>query len=339
MSNILIFTDAWYPQVNGVVTCYSNIKKELEVLGHTVKICSPKDFKYTISLPTYSEIKQPLDLWSVFSIVGDFAPDYVHIATPEGLVGWAGKLFCKTTQRTYSTSYHTKIPEYIKIRTGIPLCLTYLYERFMHKSSKRILVTTNSMKEELATFGLPRNKMAIWLRGVDLDKFSPMNRKDLEFKHPILLYVGRVSVEKNIESFLDSKVEGTKIVVGDGPYLNYLKNKYKDAIFTGYKFGTELSILYASADVFVFTSSTDTFGLVLLEAISSGTPVAAFDVPGPKDIIEKGVNGYLEGSIEDSINKCLLLDRRLVVESSTKWSWKNCTKTFLDSLKSDNSCR
>lgn len=332
MKKILVFTDAWYPQVSGVVTCWDNVKRELCSMGHEVKLVSPYDFKIRFDLPAYSEIAQPVDLWNVFKIVGDFKPDVVHITTPEGAVGWAGKLYCYFTNKPFTTSYHTKIPEYVKMYAGIPLRVSYLYEKNVHRNARKVLVTTKSMKEELGSFGFNEDKMVVWSRGVNLEKFSPRNKIDLGIKGPILMYVGRVSIEKDLELFLDCKVPGTKVIVGDGPHLKYLKNKYRDVIFTGYKFGDELYRYYASADVFVFPSSSDTFGLVLLEAIASGTPVAALNVPGPKDVLEEGVNGYFRGGLENSIVKCLSLDRNVVAESAQKWSWRRCAEIFIESV-------
>jgi glycosyltransferase involved in cell wall biosynthesis len=332
--NILIFTDAWLPQTNGVVTCYINTIKELEK-KHKVIIISPQDFKYTIPVPSYPEIKIPIDIWSVFKILKDFNPNLIHIATPDATVGLAGKLYCFLKNKKYTTSYHTRLPEYIAERYPIPKFLIYYYERFCHSGSKNILVTTESMKDELKQHGFNSNKMSIWPRGVNLEKYNQKNRVEL-FKRPVFLYVGRVSVEKNLEKFLNCDIEGTKVIVGDGPQLQQLIRKYPNVIFTGYKFGKELQQLYASSDVFVFPSLTDTFGIVLLEAIASGTPVASYDVTGPKDIIINGVNGYRGSDLKECIEKCLLLDRNIVSKSANIWTWESCTNIFFKESKGEN---
>jgi len=329
---VAILTDAWYPQVNGVVTSIYNIAKHMD---DEVRIISPLDFKFNISLPTYKEIKQPIDIHRIFGIMDKFDPEYIHISTPEGMVGIAGRMYCRKRNRVFTTSYHTKIPEYMKERfESFPISFGYMWERMAHRRSKKIFVSTNNMKDELINNGFENEILSIG-RGVDFELFDGKASNVFDgMERPILLYVGRVSIEKNLEDFLECEVEGTKVVVGNGPtsYFDMLRSKYCSVVFTGYKFGKELASMYASADVFVFPSYTDTFGLVLLESIASGTPIVVFD--GKCEVVEHGINGLYSNkySLKESVSKCMSYDRSVVRSSSLKWSWQNCSKKFMEEL-------
>lgn len=330
---ICLVTDAWFPQVNGVVTTLSHIETEVTKKGYDVTIIHPGLFK-TFPLPTYQEIKVPKNLRVAYEKVKEAIDeaDAVHLAT-EGILGWLGRLYCHKNNIQYSTSYHTKFPEYFKARFPfIPLSAGYSVMRWMHNKAYKVLVTTKSMQEELDKWGI--DNMIVWNRGVDTNIFTIIDDVKRDPENPIIGYVGRVSVEKNMEAFLtlpDSL--GRKVVVGDGPDLEKLKAKYPDVEFVGYKFDYQLVEWYNKMDVMVFPSKTDTFGLVNVEAMACGTPVAAFPVTGPKDIIKEGVNGSLSNNLEEAVNKCLTLDRkqcRLYVE--LHYSWANTIDPYLDAL-------
>ena len=298
---IMLVTDAWDPQVNGVVRTMKRVITECEEMGHTWDIVSPNGFK-TIPLPTYSEIKLAFGAKKIIEErFLEFEPDAVHIAT-EGPLGWAARAVCLRLKFPYTTAYHTRFPEYIAARFFfLPTWMGYMYVREFHKYSGRVMVATASMRDELEA---QRFKNIIpWSRGVDTDLFHPGRRKDdrgpfAGMKQPIWLNVGRVAVEKNIAAFLETDLPGTKVVVGDGPQLDALKLKHKDAHFLGVKQGEELAACFANADCFVFPSLTDTFGLVILEAMAAGTPVAGFSVPGPRDLIP----GSNAGAVNDDLS-------------------------------------
>lgn len=332
---IMIVTDAWEPQVNGVVRTISRTVAELRAMGHKVEMVTPADGYYTVPLPTYSEIKLAIGARADIEYrIETFAPDAVHIAT-EGSLGLTARGICIENKFPFSTSYHTQYPEYISARFPVPEAWGYAYVRWFHEMSGRVMVTTESMRQTLDEKGF--KNLAIWSRGVDTVEFHPdlrvENRGPFEgLQTPILAYVGRVSVEKNVEAFLKLKTKGTKVVIGDGPARIELENKYKTAKFLGAKFGKELATCYANADVFVFPSLTDTFGLVILEAMATGTPVAAYNAPGPKDIIPGSNAGVIGDDLADNITKCLELDRQIVRDFALKFSWRACAEQFLHNL-------
>jgi len=322
---ILIVTDAWDPQVNGVVKTLQATGKELEKKGHEVVYLTPSHPKFkTFPTPSYPEIRLVWNLWHVGKIIKEIKPDAIHIAT-EGTLGMAARTFCYRKKLPITSSYHTKTPEYINKRLPwFPLSWGYRFMRWLHRDSRAVLVTTESMKKELDAWSL-HPKMVVWSRGVDLELFNP----DIRWNKPphhlnSLVYVGRVSVEKNLEAFLDLNIPNSnKIIVGDGPDRKQLEEKYTDAQFIGYRHGEELAKCFADADVFVFPSKTDTFGIVMIEANACGTPVAAYPVTGPKDFVENGVNGFLEENLDDAILKCLSLNRddiRKFAEENYAWS-------------------
>ncbi len=333
---IMLVSDAWDPQVNGVVRTMKRVITECEQMGHTWDIVSPNGFK-TIPLPTYSEIKLAFGAKKVIEErFLEFEPDAVHIAT-EGPLGWAARAVCLRHKFPYTTAYHTRFPEYISARFFfLPNWMGYMYVREFHKYSGRVMVATASMRDELAA---QRFKNIIpWSRGVDTDLFHPAKRQDDRgpfkgMKQPIWLNVGRVSVEKNITAFLETDLPGTKVVVGDGPLLDALKEKHKDAHFLGVKQGEELGACFANADCFVFPSLTDTFGLVILEAMAAGTPVAGFNVPGPRDLIPGTGSGAVNDDLAKACHEALACSRERTREYAETYSWRACAEQFINNLE------
>lgn len=326
---ILIATDAWFPQMNGVVRTFSSTINELKNSGHEVEVIHPDLFK-TFPLPTYPEIRLAVvNQDKIREIFSGFVPDAIHIAT-EGTIGVAVRNFCIKNNLPFTTSYTTKFPEYIYHRLYIPESLTYSLIRWFHAPSKAIMVSTNSVKKELSDRGF--QNIIKWTRGVDTELFNPKREKIIQDKKPVLLYAGRLAVEKNIKAFLDLDVEGSKYVVGTGPDLESLKNDYPDVNFVGRKSGEELASYYASADVFVFPSLTDTFGLVMLEALASGVPVAAYPVTGPVDVIGESGTGCLDNNLADAVKKAMTISREKCREYALNFSWDKVAEIFLNNL-------
>lgn len=326
---IIIATDAWEPQVNGVVRTYQRVREELIKLGHQPIFITPNDYK-TMACPTYPEIR--LAFVTPRSLVRQFKkhqPDIVHIAT-EGPIGWAARRACLKLNIPFTTAYHTRFPEYIVKRIPLPIKLLYKIVTNFHNASGGTMVATPSLGLELKQRGF--KKIQPWTRGVNTQAFHPAECRRFG-QGPVAIYVGRVAVEKNLESFLDLDFKGTKVIVGDGPSLSSLKAKYKDVIFTGALTGNDLAQCYASADVFVFPSLTDTFGIVMLEAMASGLPVAAYPVTGPIDVVENGITGILDENLGKAIEKAILLDRNICRKKAQSFSWLNCTKMFLQNLE------
>ena len=303
MTKLLIVTDAWHPQTNGVVTTLTKVAAELEGLGIEVRVIHPGLFR-TVPLPSYPEIRLPLDVWRVAAIVDDDPPDTIHIAT-EGTLGLAARRYCVRRGLAFTTSLHTKFPEYLQHRIRLPLNVGYRFLRWFHAAAATTLVTTPTHRAELAARGFEH--LVVWGRGVDTAAFRPAPRTNRT--RPQLLYVGRVAVEKNLEAFLSLACDADKVVVGDGPARHTLQARYPDVVWAGFRFGADLAAYYADADVFVFPSLTDTFGLVMLEANACGTPVAAFPVTGPRDIVEEGTNGALDVDLGAAITRALAIDR------------------------------
>ncbi len=335
---ILVATDAWEPQVNGVVRTLTRVVGELEGMGHVVEVIHPGQFK-TFPLPTYAEIKVAIGVYEpVQERFKAFEPEAIHIAT-EGPVGLAARRICVEWKLPFTTSYHTRFPEYVSARLPLPLAAGYAYMKWFHKPSGRLMVATPTMREELARHGF-RN-ISAWSRGVDTEVFRP--RRDDEpdifaqLAKPIFLYVGRVAVEKNIEAFLAVDLPGTKVVVGPGPQLDELRVRYPRVQFTGSKSGADLAAHYACADVFVFPSLTDTFGLVILEAMAAGTPVAAYPAPGPIDLIPGSGAGVLALTATEGLREACLqaldLDRKQVRAFAETFSWRACAEDFVKNLQ------
>lgn len=327
---ILIATDAWIPQVNGVVRTLETLVGELEKLGHTVEVLEPGMFK-TVPLPSYPEIRVALRARGrTREVIEQFAPDAIHIAT-EGPIGWAARNFCVSRALPFTTSFHTRFPEYLHARTRVPVTWSYRLLRRFHWPSAALLVTTNSLKNELEGRGF-RN-IRIWVRGVDTALFKPQPKAWLDLPRPVFAYVGRVAVEKNLDGFLSLDLPGTKLVVGDGPQLQALKARYPDAVFVGTKLGEELAAYYAASDVFVFPSRTDTYGLVVLEALASGVPVAAFPVQGPADIIGNEPVGALNPDLRAASLAALKLDPEACRRFALAFSWEACARQFVSHLQ------
>lgn len=327
---ILIVTDAWYPQVNGVVRTLETVRGELEGMGHDVRMISPDQFT-TIPCPTYPEIRLAVFARRKLSkMIDAMQPVAIHIAT-EGPLGQAARGYCLKRNLPFSTAYHTRFPEYLHARTRLPLAISYAGMRRFHGKSQSVMVATESLRDELASRGF--KNLHIWSRGVNLDLFHPRPEASFgDFPKPHWLFVGRVAVEKNIGHFLDLDLPGTKFVVGDGPQLADLKHKYPKARFLGKKVGEDLAVAFASADVFVFPSKTDTFGLVILEALASGTPVAVFPVQGPADIVRDTRAGAINADLKQAALDALKLDGKDARALAEKYSWYNSASQFLHNL-------
>lgn len=327
---ILIITDAWEPQINGVVRTLKQTKKELELLGHEVDILSPQEFN-TIPCPTYPDISLSLfPRRKVARRIKSFKPDALHIAT-EGPLGLATRAYAVRNKLPFTTAYHTRFPEYVKARTGIPIALTYKFLKWFHQHSIAVMAPTPTVKKDLESFGF--TNVVLWSRGVDLSRFEVKTSEKLNSTKPIFLNVGRVAVEKNIEAFLELNLPGSKVVIGDGPSLPYLKEKYPLVQFLGAKEQSQLPEYYCSADVFVFPSKTDTFGLVLLEAMACGLPVAAYPVTGPIDVIGQSDAGVMRENLEEACLAALKISKETARLHAEKFSWTAATEQFLKHLQ------
>jgi glycosyltransferase involved in cell wall biosynthesis len=327
---ICLVTDTW-ANVNGVVTTLRNTVKHLQQMGHEVKIIEPSQFR-NIPAPGYPEVRLAMDIWRVGPMIQAFDPDAVHIAT-EGPLGFAARWYCKVDRRNipHNTSYHTKFPEYLNTYWGIPVDWGYWLVRWFHKFSTRVLVTNETMLQELSARDFHR--LAVWNRGVDRSLFTPSRRRAVcTATKPLMLCVSRASKEKGLDDFCRLELPGTKMLVGDGPYLAELKSRYPDVMFVGYQHGEALADCYANADVLVFPSKTDTFGVVMLESLASGTPVAAYPVTGPVDVIEPNVNGAMDSDLSKAVSAALCCDRLAVARSAERWDWRACTETFVANL-------
>ena len=324
---ILIVTDNLPEQINGVVTTYKNIEKEAIADGYNIVYLDPSRFPH-INAPRYPEVKLS---WvrQIGKKIKQIQPDHIHIAT-EGPVGLACRVWCDRKGLTYNTAYHTKFPEGIKKLIGIPEFITWSYVRWFHKHSGKVLTTTETMVNDLRDHGFDGTVIP-WTRGVDREIFNPQRRVETVSKY--LVCVSRVSKEKNLEDFLEMDFPGyLKVMVGDGPMLEIYKNKYPDVHFTGFKTGVQLAEYYANAEAFVFPSRWETFGIVMIEAMACGTPVAAYPAAGPLDVIEEGKTGFMDKDLSTAVHRCLTLDRSEVVEYSMVWSWEHCWKIFKDNL-------
>jgi glycosyltransferase involved in cell wall biosynthesis len=327
---VLIATDAWAPQVNGVVRTLETLGKHLVRLGHEVKFVTPDGFR-TVPMPTYPEIKLALFARrAVGRVIDQFKPDAIHIAT-EGPLGLATRRNCMRRGLSFTTSFHTRFPEYIHARFGVPTAWSYTGLRWFHGPATAVMVATRTLERDLTARGF--KNLRLWSRGVDTDLFKPAAKDWLNLPRPVFLYVGRVAIEKSVEEFLKLDLPGSKLVVGDGPQLAELRTRYPNVHFTGPKFDADLARYYGASDVFVFPSRTDTFGLVVLEALASGLPVAAHPVQGPIDII--GGNAAV-GALSDDLRQAALRAQRLSPQAcrlfAMNFSWEACTRQFLMNL-------
>lgn len=331
LSRILIVTDAWEPQVNGVVRTLRTITAEMRAMGKTIEVVGPDRFN-TMPMPSYPEIRLALfPRRKLAKIIEDFQPDALHVAT-EGPLGIAARAYAKKQGLHFTTAFHTRFAEYLEARTRIPSRLTYTWLRHFHGASSGVMVATQSLREELVARGF--KNVRPWSRGVDLDAFHPEPREEWEFPRPIFAYVGRVAVEKNLSAFLSLDLPGSKLVVGDGPQRKALETSFPNVHFVGARHGAALAASYAGADVFVFPSKTDTFGLVVLEALASGLPVAAYPVTGPKDILGDAPMpvGALNKDLRKACLKALEIDRANCRPYAEQFSWRACAERFMDNL-------
>lgn len=326
---IVIATDAWKPQVNGVVTTLGKMGEYLQKAGHEVLFITPQDFN-TIPCPTYPEIKLAIfPKKKTTNILNEFKPDAIHIAT-EGPIGQTTRKYCLKNNIKFTSSYHTQFPEYLRLRLPIPLAWTYNLFRRFHDKAERTLVPTPDMQKRLTDRGF--KNVEIWSRGVETETFKPRDKNFLTAERPISMYMGRVAVEKNMEAYLDLDIPGTKYVVGDGPDKVALKEKYPNVVFTGFKHGEELAQYLAAADVFVFPSLTDTYGLVMLEAMACGVPVAAFPVTGPIDVVKNGITGILNDDLKTAISEALNINSQDCIDFAKNNSWEKCASVFFNYL-------
>jgi 1,2-diacylglycerol 3-alpha-glucosyltransferase/glucuronosyltransferase len=327
---ILIVSDAWLPQVNGVVRTLTRTVEELRDLGHETRVISP-DFFTTLPCPTYSEIRLAvLPRRRLALLIDSFQPCAIHIAT-EGPLGVAARRYCLKRGLPFTTAFHTRFAEYVKARVGMPLPVVYAALRRFHAPASGVMIATASLERELALRGF-RN-LRRWSRGVDTELFRPRDKSFLSLPRPIHLYVGRVAVEKNVEAFLRLELAGSKLVVGGGPQLAALAHRYPNVHFAGPRYGQDLACHYAAADVFVFPSRTDTFGLVLLEALASGLPVAAFPVPGPLDVVDGARVGFLEEDLASAARRALGISPQACRDYAVQFSWRRCAEQFLANLQ------
>lgn len=327
---IMIVTDAWEPQVNGVVRTLRTTARELLAMGHTVDFLTPLEFT-TLACPTYPEIRLSLlPRRKVVRRLSEFQPDALHIAT-EGPLGMAARSFALRRDLPFTTAYHTRFPEYVRARTGMPLSWSYAFLRWFHGPSQAVMAPTEVVRRDLESYGF--RKVVTWSRGVDLEVFKPQHSGRLKSEPPIFLYVGRVAVEKNIEAFLALDLPGSKWVVGVGPALQGIRARYPKVNYLGVLDQHELAQVYASADVFVFPSKTDTFGLVLLEAMACGLPVAAYPVTGPLDVIgDSKTAGVMHEDLRTACLEALKLRREDATAHARKFSWRAATEQFLAHL-------
>ncbi|MDC3075988.1 glycosyltransferase family 1 protein [Paracoccaceae bacterium] len=327
MSKIVIITDAWIPQVNGVVVCIQQTVKHLRAMGHDVFVIGPDRFK-NIPCPTYPEIRLALFARiKVFAILDDLKPDALHINT-EGPLGIAARSYAHKNKMRYTTAFQTRFPEYIKARTAIPLSWTYAFLRWFHKNSERVLVPSKTVQEDLIKWNV--GKPEVWSLGVDLSTFRP--KKRTARKKKVYVCTSRLAIEKNLDAFLGLRLNGEKWMIGSGPEEKRLREKYPDVKFFGNKRHEEIAKIYQDCDYFVFPSKTDTFGLVLLEAMASGLPVAAYNVSGPKDVIGKSKAGILREDLAEAVRGLESLSASTAVKHAKKFSWEKASENFFSYL-------
>jgi glycosyltransferase involved in cell wall biosynthesis len=324
MKTILIVTDNLRNQINGVVTTFTNFGRLAALDNHNLVYIDPGSFTH-VSAPGYSEVKLSLP-FRIGAKIKAAKPDFIHIAT-EGPIGLAAKLWLDKRGWKYNTSYHTKFPEFLKKIYKVPERLSYSYLRWFHKHSGVVLTTTQTMVDELHQHGFSGNIIP-WTRGVDSSIFYPESDPTMNY----ILCVSRVSKEKNLDAFCEIKTNLDKVIVGDGPYLEELKKKYPDVLYTGKLTGKNLRNAYADAKCFVFPNKADTFGIVMIEAMACGVPIAAYPVTGPKDVIDQYETGIMDNDLSIAVERCTELDRNDVYEKSKKWSWENCWDIFKNNL-------
>jgi glycosyltransferase involved in cell wall biosynthesis len=326
MTKILVATDAWHPQVNGVVRTLTMMAEAAGSFGVEIVFLTPQSFR-TFAMPSYPDLRlalpHPAD---IAELIARAKPDSIHIAT-EGPIGWLVRRYCRKYGVPFTTSFHTRFPEYVSARSPVPEGWVWRVLRWFHRPSQAVMAATPALAAELRARGF-RN-VVLWSRGVDTALFHPCVT-DLCLPAPVYLSVGRVAVEKNLEAFLELDLPGTKLVVGDGPARRSLERKFPDAVFLGARHGKELAEIYAGADVFVFPSKTDTFGLVLLEALASGLPVAAFPVTGPRDVIGNAPVAVLKDDLREACLEALAIPARACVDFAARHTWQASARVFVD---------
>ncbi|MDX2289280.1 MAG: glycosyltransferase family 1 protein [Hyphomicrobiaceae bacterium] len=326
---ILVATDAWRPQINGVVRTYERLSEEAASLGAEIVFLTPAEFQ-TLPCPTYPEIRLSLPGYGyIYRRIAELKPDAVHIAT-EGPLGWMTRAHCRRHRIPFTTSFHTRFPDYISSRFFVPESWVWSVLRGFHNAGAGIMVATPSLASELEGRGFER--IMPWTRGVDTDLFHPRQTR-MFGDGPVFLYVGRVAIEKNIGAFLDADLPGRKVVVGSGPQLEELSARYPHVVFTGKRVGEDLAACYASADVFVMPSRTETFGIVILEAMASGLPVAAYPVTGPLDLVDHGRTGILSENLSLAARQALALERATVRAKALEYGWTAAAKLFLANIE------
>jgi len=323
---LLLVSDAWMPQVNGVVTTLRNTAEHAAALGVEVMTITPDQFR-SVPCPGYREIRLSLRPYrKVARLIDSGQPDVIHIAT-EGPLGMAARRYCVRNDLPFASSLHTRFPEYLRMRLPVPLGVTYRYLRDFHAAASVTLVRTETQRLELTARGFEH--LSVWPGAVDTTLFRPRGKDALQLPRPISLYLGRVAVEKGLPDFLDLQLPGSKVIIGGGPDLEKLRGRYPEVHFLGPRFGEELAATLSAADVFVFPSRTDTFGLVMLEAMACGVPIAAFPVPGPQDLVQEGATGALHDDLRKAIFKALTLDGEAGIEFAQSHSWEQSTARFL----------
>jgi glycosyltransferase involved in cell wall biosynthesis len=324
-----LVTDAWMPQVNGVVRTWTEVVRELEGMGHRIRVIHPGLF-LTFAVPNYPEICLAVFApGRVSSMLDEFRPDAIHIAT-EGPLGLACRAYCLERHLPFTTSYHTQYPQYLNIYYRVPEKITLRCLKWFHEAAVRTLVPTRSVAQELQSHGF-RNTV-VWSRGVNTALFKPRDKTALDLPRPIFMTASRIAPEKNIDAFLATELPGSKVVVGDGPLRAALERQHPDVHWTGYQHGEDLARLYAAADVFVFPSRTDTFGVTMLEANACGLPVAAYPVTGPIDVVQQNVTGVMDSDLRSACLAALKLDSQDCVSYARTCSWEKCAQTVVDSL-------
>jgi glycosyltransferase involved in cell wall biosynthesis len=330
---LLIATDAWYPQINGVVRSIERLIEQAAAEGVELAVITPQDFR-SVPLPSYPEIRLALCRPARLArMIAERQPTHIHIAT-EGPIGHVTRRLCRQHALPFTTCYHTRLPEYVRARLPIPIDWTYRLMRRFHNAGDGVMVATESLASELAERGFARIRR--WSRGVDTTLFSPERRSPLGLPGPVFLYVGRLAVEKSVDAFLSLDLPGSKVIVGDGPARRQLEAAFPEAHFLGVRTGLELARLYAAADVFVFPSRTDTFGMVLLEALASGLPIAAYPTPGPLDVVGNSGTGVLDADLGRAALRALAIPRERCREHALSFSWRASARQFFDHVAAGN---